>query len=89
MATKKTPQGDGLVKTRRAAGYAARARLVEAHQDEFRVLLREELELRGLEIEPTPQERADAQMQKLLAEFPGLGVKYNLGPAEPENVAGP
>lgn len=72
-----------LNKSRRSAGIAAKNKLAEKYPEEFRELLRVELEARGFTMEPTPEEKADARLQEILREYPTLGEKYNLGPVTP------
>ena len=53
---------------------AATRRLIETHEDEFRTLMREEHEARGVEYKPrlTAEERARQQVLDLFAEYPHL-----------------
>jgi hypothetical protein len=62
------------VQKRRAAYSAAEARLREAHHDEFRALVKEEADARGVTyvFRKTDEERAAEQLTKLLAEHPNL-----------------
>jgi hypothetical protein len=57
-----------------AAYSAASKRLREAHQDEFNSLYQQEAADRGIEWTPkaTPEQKAEQEMQALLAQFPHL-----------------
>lgn len=66
-----------LNKSRRSAGIAAKNKLAEKYSEEFRELLRVELEARGFQIEPTPEEKAEKRLRELLAEYPQLGEKLH------------
>jgi len=59
---------------RRAAYSAAETRLREAHHDEFRALVKEEADKRGVTyvFRKTDEERAAEQMRRLLADHPNL-----------------
>ena len=70
-----------LVKSRRSANIAALHALAEQYPEQYRALQRVELEKRGFEQEPTPEEKAEQRLQEILREYPDLGVKFNLGPA--------
>lgn len=63
--------------SKRSAAAAARQRLVEAHRDEYRKLLIDEYRDRGLELEPTPEEKAEARLAKLLEEYPHLQQRFH------------
>lgn len=70
--------------------YAARAELIENHQDEYRSLLQKHADEAGvtLKIRKTPEERAQEQIEKLLADNPALAAKYGQASEEkldPEN----
>lgn len=62
------------VQKRRAAYSAAETRLREAHHDEFRALVKEEADRRGVTyvFRKTETERAAAQLEQLLADHPEL-----------------
>jgi hypothetical protein len=66
---------------KRQANIAATERLREMHPEDYRKLQIEEYEKRDIEVPLTAEEKADRQMRKLLADFPELGERYNLGPA--------
>lgn len=70
--TTKTGGVDGKV----AARSAAARRLREAHPEEYRNLMVEEHEARGVKYTPrlTAEERASVEVQRLLREFPDLRV---------------
>jgi hypothetical protein len=60
-----------------AANGAALKRLKEAHTDEFNGYMAEEAKARGQEWSPrlTPEQRAEQELQDLLAKFPDLANK--------------
>jgi hypothetical protein len=59
---------------KREAYSAAETRLRDKYKDEFKSLVKDEASKRGVTytFRPTPQEKAKAQMEKLLAENPEL-----------------
>jgi hypothetical protein len=67
--------------SKREATWEATRRLREKHPEDYRALLAAEYRARGIPVPPTPEEKADERLRKLLAEYPQLGEKYNLGPA--------
>lgn len=69
--------------TKREATWEATRKLREMYPDDWRKLRDAEYRERGIPVEPTPEEKADERLRKILAEYPDLGEKYNLGPATP------
>lgn len=67
-------KNDETAKARNKVYYAARAELIENHQDEYRELLRKHADAAGvtLKIRKTEEEKAAEQFEKLLAEHPEL-----------------
>lgn len=66
--------------TKRTANKAARDRLVEQYRDRYRELQREEYAKAGLELPETEREKAQRQLEELLAKHPDLitGLKLEL-----------
>lgn len=54
----------------REATFAANRRLKEEYPERFRQLHAEELEKRGIPVPKSPEEKARATVNKLLAEYP-------------------
>lgn len=75
-AVNRGPEGDEATKKRQAYSNAEKA-LREKHQDEFRDLVKAEAQKLGVEYKfrPSAEERAAAEMEALLAKFPGLREK--------------
>lgn len=67
-----------------AARQAATTRLLDAHRDEFNTYMAEEAKSRGVEWKRklTSEERAEKELEALLAANPGLAAR--LGAAQPE-----
>lgn len=71
-------KNDETSKARNKVYYAARAELIENHQDEYRKLLEKHAEEAGvtLTLRKSPAEKAEEQMKKLLAEHPELRARF-------------
>ena len=81
-ATKtQNPDPADAERLRNQAYYSAKRDLVEKYQDEYRKLVLAYAEELGVEIRfrKSPAERAEEQMQKLLAEHPELRSKFTEG----------
>lgn len=74
--------------TRRTANSAAAKRLIEEHYDRYRELQREEYAKAGLELPETEREKAQKQLEELVAKFPDLvtGLKLEV-PDQPAQAA--
>lgn len=70
-------KNDEAAKARNKVYYAARAELIENHQDEYRKLLEKHAEEAGvtLTLRKSPEEKAQEQLNKLLTDFPHLAAK--------------
>ena len=78
MSTTKNVEKSDAEK-RRIAYNLAETRLKNLHRDEFIGLVKEEAAKLGVTYEPrkTAEEKAEARVRALLAEFPGLADKFN------------
>ena len=74
MAEKKTPEQIEDQKARSAARSAAASRLREAHRSQHDAYLADEMQKRGIDWkpQPTPEEKAKADLEKIYSEFPHL-----------------
>lgn len=74
MAEKKTDEKIEEQKARAAARSAAASRLRNAHREEHDAYLVEEMRDRGIDWkpQPTPEEKAKADLEKIYSEFPHL-----------------
>ena len=84
MAEKKTTEQIEEQKNRSAARSAAASRLREAHRAEHDGYLVEEMQARGIDWkpQPTPEEKAKAEVEKIYAEYPHLKESLLNGEAE-------
>lgn len=74
MADKKTTSSNDEQKARAAARSAAASRLREAHRSEHDAYLADEMRKRGIDWKPkpTPEEKAKAELARILEEYPHL-----------------
>lgn len=72
-----------------AARQAATTRLLDAHRDEFNKYMTEEAKARGVEWKRklTPEERAERELEALLAANPGLASRLQAAlPEQPDEA---
>lgn len=82
MAEAQTPeQAERASKLRKAYG-SATTLLREQYRDEFEALYTQEAEALGIEYHPrpTPEQRAEQEMNDLLEKFPHLREQFNPAP---------
>jgi len=90
MAETTTPTEQKSKDTLQREAYsAATKRVRESHRDEFNTFMVEEMKARGLDWAPKPtaEEKAEAELQRILAEHPGLAAKVTGTPTTAEPTA--
>jgi hypothetical protein len=65
--------------TRREAGFAATKRLRALHPKDFKRLLDEEYEARGIPVTKTPEDKARSQLQELSTRYPAIAMEVTRG----------
>jgi hypothetical protein len=85
--TDSTTSDDKATKQRKAYGLA-QTRLREAHREEFNAFMAEEAKALGIEWKPKPtdEEKAKAELDKILAAHPGLREQMGLPEEAGETV---
>lgn len=75
-----TPEAQENQKKRAAAYTSAQRRLKDAHPEEFRNYYQDEAAARGVTLRErlSPAEKAERDMQRIVAEHPELAEKYGL-----------
>jgi hypothetical protein len=65
--------------TRREAGFAATNRLRDLHPKDFKRLLDEEYEARGIPVKKSPEDKARSQLQELATRYPAIAMEVTRG----------
>jgi hypothetical protein len=65
--------------TRREAGFAATNRLRDLHPKDFKRLLDEEYEARGIPVKKSPEDKARNQLRELATRYPAIAMEVTRG----------